>query len=325
MSVSCVNSNSDAIEGALQTANQGASFMGAEDIARVREESKRRIQASRTGGASTLADGGSCKVPFKQTSQSFALVNFANEHLRPKSLEPAFRVLGLFDSQETLEDHVRHILELDPSLHKCNMHMLTTHAFYSVPLTQDFDMSVKQEAVNQNILEYNRRLQAVSEEFAKHKEDLTKERKPTTVDLELEPSADSIHEAQKRINANKARVLHDEKVEANGIEEEKETTETTETTDEEKEPLLEADQKCGMDASVAFEYSPSREGPASLHVNHMSRACEVRNQSYVSVMILRDFVGNDKEPAINLLAAFSTEDECLKYNKYVAAATNRRF
>ena len=279
------------IEGAVNVANKGTSFMSEEELVRVRVESRRRAAASLNGGASTLTDGGVCHVPFKQASQQFALVNFANTSLRPQSAEPAFRVLGLFDSLESASDHALQIVQVDISLQKCNLHVLTTHAFYSIPQTQVFDINDMQEAVTRNLAEYNRYMDALTDEFIHHKEELTKNSTAIVSGVgAVVPEQQSVHEAQKRIDANKTRVLA---MEAAGVSEQKSAASPTAASPAAaSHPQLRARH---------FTYTPTYPIDQSLRVNQMLRVCEVRNQNYVSMMVLRDYLGDDREPAINLL------------------------
>ena len=278
-------------------------FMTAKERERVRAEGQRRAQATTTGGNSTLEDGGECNIPFKRASQAYALINMSNVHQRPQSSAPAFRVLGLFDSVESVHSHIALLHDADPNTQYCNMSMITTHGFYSIPTSTDFSMHDKLEKVNTNLQVYHQQLEALTREFTKHHDALTTGKHSVS-----DPNRNNVHDAQQRINRNKARVAQEETEEQEGASECKEEA-----------PTDTAHPAVYTQPPLPYTPPPLPCNSENHPVNAILRSCEVRGQNFVSVMVLRDYMENDTEPAFNLLGAFATEEECVRYNKYVAA------
>lgn len=300
-----------------------APFMSEHDIACVRSEGQRRVLATSTGGSSTLHDGGECTTPFKNPRQAYVLVNMSNQNQRPYSEAPAFRVLGVFESPEDVKMHTETLHAIDPRTKYCNMYMITTHAFYSIPENYNFDMSKQLEGVNQNLLEYHRRMKLTTEEFVKHHDELTKGLTP--VQLQNSNSGGS---AQQRIDANKQRVQEDEDNDddKNKNDNNDDDKDTTVVVDKDDCGAVESKQSDNTDMSITdtdqlrryTHHAPTIVKDAT-EVASILRSCELRGQNYMSVMVLRDYHGGDREPAINILGAFASEEECVRYNKYVAA------
>ena len=294
-----------------------APFMSAEEASRVKEEADRRVLASATGGSSTLHDGGECNIPFKQESQLYALVNMSNIGQRPVSENPAIRILGLFPTAEEVSEHITFLHETDFRTKLCNMYMITTHGFYSIPENYDFKMNEQLERVNKNLLVYHRQLDEITKEFTEHHDDLTNGLRPVVME-EGNDGTDTrkqAHTAQQRINKNKQRVAELEK-DGEGAEEEKNEP----TPDETK--IISQTNSIKLPRTYEHKLPVVENGKT---VNNISRNCEIRGQKYVSLMILRDFNGNDREPAVSILGAFDTEEECISYNKYVAAKNIEKF
>lgn len=97
-------------------------------------EIKRRQNIVKTGLAATPADDDMVKtnLTFNDPSQRYALVNLANRDLRPKSVSPAFRVLGLFPSVEAATDFGR---QLAPQIPGCNIYLVETCKWNLIPQT----------------------------------------------------------------------------------------------------------------------------------------------------------------------------------------------
>ena len=71
-------------------------------------EVKHRQKASATGGDSTLDDvEDEYNRPFQTDDQQVFLWHLANTNQRPRSIRPAFRLLGLFPSIEEATAHGR--------------------------------------------------------------------------------------------------------------------------------------------------------------------------------------------------------------------------
>ena len=144
-------------------------------------ESMRRREATLTGGASTLDDPTDYTRAFLADDQRVFLWNTANLNLHPKSLKPCFRLLGLFASVEDASAHGARIVAADPRS-SCSLRISSTHAWYTIPVDMITDLTPHLEKVNRNLETHKQIIQETTEEFLLHKQELTRDRKPASLD-----------------------------------------------------------------------------------------------------------------------------------------------
>ena len=99
-------------------------------------ELRRRQNVSKSGITSTPADVDTVKpkLQWNDISQRFALITLANRGLRPKSVYPAFRVLGLFPTVEAAQQFGRQIAG---GLQECNIYLVETCKWNLIPSVSD--------------------------------------------------------------------------------------------------------------------------------------------------------------------------------------------
>ena len=97
-------------------------------------ELKRRQGVVKTGLSQTPADVDTVKpsLLWNDPSQRFALINLANREQKPKSVFPAFRVLGFFPSVEVASEFGR---LLAPQIRECNIFLVESCKWNLVPLS----------------------------------------------------------------------------------------------------------------------------------------------------------------------------------------------
>ncbi|MCH9715867.1 MAG: hypothetical protein K0U52_02120 [Gammaproteobacteria bacterium] len=302
----------------------GPQSMTQEEMMEMAQETRRRRDATETGGASTLEDGGTCNRAFSDPSQKFVLVNVASTNQRPKSLKPAFRVMGFFGSQSDLEQHAAMVHQLDPS---CTMRMWTSQEFYNISQDHDADPEQQMHKVNENLRLHQEQLNACTEEFVKHKEELTQGRTPVNM------QADSVEDAEARIVKNKevcSDVLALENGDVEGREGGSDHVLALEDGVAEGDggvDVGEEETKDNPPTSTTLTTTNTEEWasqvkqawPDSTPVPKAPRLAEIRNQNWISFMTVQDYQ-DGTEPGICILAGFDTEEDAHRYNKYVAAA-----
>ena len=278
----------------------------------VAAEGARRQNATLTGGASTLDTTEEYNREFQAEDQKVFLWHSANINLRPASSKPAFRLIGLFASVTEATAHGQRILRADPHC-PCAMRIGATHAWYSIPSEMFTDITPHMEKVNRNLALHQQVLQETTEEFLRHKSELTAGRKPV--------SSSSLRDA-----------LHSSSVAGN------------DPADDDDGGVSESKSE-GGDASVVPSPSPSpltrlllaakeQEEPdqewmsSEIAGNHISvsplcREAEVRNQKYAVVSVMVDYEGLQKdmpvEPGMCVWGAFETEAEAILYSKCIVA------
>lgn len=179
---------------AINGKHAGMQALSETEMMEIAMETRRRRDAISTGGANTLDDGGSCHAQFIETSQTFVMINMANAGLRPRSTQPAFRILGFFESPADLTSRVSLVATADAST--CDIRMITAREFYGIPIDGNSLVADQQAKVNRNLVFHHQQLQADVTEFVDHKAQLTKGRVP--VDMK----ADTIEDAVCRRNKN---------------------------------------------------------------------------------------------------------------------------
>jgi hypothetical protein len=308
----------------------GVQDLSQEEMVEMAQENRRRRDAVHTGGASTLDDGGTCARDFKDPAQKFALINMAGPGLSPKSLVPAFRVLGLFPDRESLMEQVQMLNELKTG---CDLRLIEVHNFYGIPTDID-RFELQTEKANRNLALHQRKLDADTTEFIGHKDKLTRGR------ASVDTRADTVDEAVHRIERNKSQlqgqdvlIVEDgaavgEGGEMEGVEEEKHVDDEIEIKveveeDEEEVAAVETEEENIVTGSI-YEASDedwqrriSEKWPTGTPVPRMHRMAEVRNQNMFSFMLLQDYE-DGTEPAFCILSASDAQEDALAYNKYVA-------
>jgi len=320
-------------------------------------ETRRRQRATVTGGESTLDDDSGYTRAFQTEDQKVLLWNLANVNLHPRSLYPAFRLLGLFPDTQTALAHASQVMATDTT---CSLRMVETHSWYTIPrdeVTEATSDRAYVDKVNRNLLRHQEMLQDHASEFKARHDSLTKGRTPAleqakaaqeqaqrdemarekrkaiykaAVDQD-EPTVERLKQkfesemeegAKKEMSAQMALALKKEGVvETKGEEEEEE--------EEEKEDAEYVEPK--LVAPVAPETLNEGWDEKLKHVGgtvsppSVSRMVEVRNQRYAVVSVVNDYETNTptnslgEEPGVIVWAAFDTEAEALRYNKCVAS------
>ncbi len=300
-----------------------------DEMVEIAQETRRRRDAIETGGtSSTFEDGGTCNREFSDPTQKYVLVNVASTNQRPKSLKPAFRVMGIFETVLELQQHAQMVASMDNS---CDMRMWTSQEFYNISLDHDADLQLQMHKVNNNLRLHQERLNADTEEFVKHKEEITQGRTPVNM------QADSLEDAEQRIAKNKEAAARATDEVGEGVVETKSDdggegvveTKSDGETDDGGEGVEEtsspdstvpffSSQATTDDNSENWEEEVLKAWPNSTPVCKAPRLAEVRNQNWISFMMVHDYQ-DGTEPGICVLGAFDTEENAHKYNKYVAA------
>ncbi len=311
-------------------------------------ETRRRQRATVTGGESTLDDDSGYTRPFQTEDQQVMLWHLANAELHPRSLYPAFRLLGLFPDTLTAMTHAQQVIQLDNS---CSLRMVETHSWYTIPrreVTTPGDANEYMAKVNRNLLHHQEMLQSHANEFTKRHDALTKGRTPALQQAKEAQEQATREEAQR----NKRKAIYqaaldqdNETVDRLKVQFEREMVEGAEREVSAQMSIQRRDgaaqeSKAGDDEyvetplvapvapeqlNVNWEAKVSSLSPGDGMPAAVSRMLEVRNQRYAVVSVVNDYeTGTDanpvgEEPGVIVWAAFDTEAEALRYNKCVAS------
>jgi len=305
-------------------------------------ESMRRREATLTGGASTLDDPTDYTRAFLADDQRVFLWNTANLNLHPKSLKPCFRLLGLFASVEDASAHGARIVAADPRS-SCSLRISSTHAWYTIPVDMITDLTPHLEKVNRNLETHKQIIQETTEEFLLHKQELTRDRKPASLDHlqaalmgqcgsgEDEGGVEESKEGQCGSGEDEG-----------GVEESKECTEISDFSRLEPVaiehpsmepraiektsmvPLLPPVSTCPESEDECWTEKSHELQVGGVPVPPVVREADVRNQKYAVVSVMQDYEAMlakspNIEPGVCVWAAFDTESEALLYCKKVAS------
>ena len=311
-------------------------------------ESRRRREATLTGGASTLDDPTDYTRAFLADDQRVFLWNTANLNLHPKSLKPCFRLLGLFASVEDASAHGARIVAADPRS-SCSLRISSTHAWYTIPVDMITDLTPHLEKVNRNLETHKQIIQETTEEFLLHKQELTRDRKPASLDHlqaalmgqygsgEDEGGVEESKEGQ--CGSGEATVVDEDE---GGVEESKECTEISDFSRLEPVaiehpsmepraiektsmvPLLPPVSTCPESEDECWTEKSHELQVGGVPVPPVVREADVRNQKYAVVSVMQDYEAMlakspNIEPGVCVWAAFDTESEALLYCKKVAS------
>jgi hypothetical protein len=300
-------------------------------------EARRRQKATVTGGGSTLETGEEYNRPFQTPDQLVFLWNFANKNQRPKSIRPAFRILGLFPSSEEAFEHGRRVMRADPES-PCAIRVGSTHAWYTLAKDMYEDIEPYKAKVERNLELHKQRLARDELEFTRRKKALTKGTKPsyqakraadqnerrlTYIDKKQAAAAAGDDEEVRRLQAEEA-LLELQAQQETRAEQAAEgdfvhvVPEEDEVGEYEDPPLPRIVQPEEADATWREEVEKTW-GSEGVPVSPIAVNLEVRNQKYVSVSILHDYEGNGEEPGVIVWGAFDSEAEAVKYNRLVVA------
>ena len=321
-------------------------------------ETRRRQRATVTGGESTLDDDSDYTREFQSDDQKVCLWNLASKELNPRSLFPAFRILGLFPDTTTALAHAETLVAADPM---CAVRMVSTHAWYTIPERDDPSVDYVSK-VNRNLLHHQGMLQEHATEFQTRHDMLTKGRTPAIEQAQaaVEQAARDEMQREKRKAIYAAAVDEDEEtvkklqdqyatVMAEGAKKEMSAQVALQLKNAEGEGEGEEESKVGegegdgdaasyVDTHLVVPTPPETlnegwkaavgemcGGKGGKMPPPLSRMVEVRNQRYAVVSVVNDYETNTgdaplgKEPGVVVWAAFDTEAEALRYNKCVAS------
>ena len=305
-------------------------------------ESMRRREATLTGGASTLDDPTDYTRAFLADDQRVFLWNTANLNLHPKSLKPCFRLLGLFASVEDASAHGARIVAADPRS-SCSLRISSTHAWYTIPVDMITDLTPHLEKVNRNLETHKQIIQETTEEFLLHKQELTRDRKPASLDhlqAALTGQCGS-GEDEGGVEESKEGQCGSGEDEG-GVEESKECTEISDFSRLEPVaiehpsmepraiektsmvPLLPPVSTCPESEDECWTEKSHELQVGGVPVPPVVREADVRNQKYAVVSVMQDYEAMlakspNIEPGVCVWAAFDTESEALLYCKKVAS------
>ena len=297
-------------------------------------ESMRRREATLTGGASTLDDPTDYTRPFLADDQRVFLWNTANLNLRPRSLKPCFRLLGLFASVDDASAHGARIVAADPRS-SCSLRISSTHAWYTIPVDMITDLTPHLEKVNRNLETHKQLIQETTEEFLHHKQELTRDRKPASLDhlqaaLTGQQCAKDEQCTKDEQCAKDQQCAQDE--DYGGVEESKECTEIGDFSRLEPRaiektsmvPLLPTVNTCPENEDEGWTEKSHELQVGGVPVPPIVREADVRNQKYAVVSVMQDYEALlakslNIEPGVCVWAAFDTESEALLYCKKVAS------
>lgn len=318
---------------ALDTGRTHESMTAKMDIQAMAQETRRRQQATVTGGASTLDDGSTCSRSFRTDDQLVFLYNIANSNAHPKSMRPAFRLLGLFPNVEDAVEHGQVIAQLDTL---SAIRVGETHAWYTIAKDTFTDVEPYRLKVNRNLALHQQQLDNFALEFKQRKAFLTKGRVPSYHPMkayeqseerykmlkEWSEAADGGEAAMQQLDASYAAREHERQAgAADGVEETKagEAAEIAQL-DNYVEPELKAPVEAEkLDEAWEQQMAEFAGDKELVKVPRLNRFAEVRNQRFAVVSVVHDYEGNGEEPGFIVWAAFDSEDEALRYNKCVAA------
>ena len=299
------------------------------------KEVKHRQTASATGGDSTLDDVEEYNRPFQTDDQQVFLWHMANVQGRPKSVRPAFRLLGLFPSVQEAQAHGMRIVRAEPDS-PCALRISSVNAWYSIPQNHFDDIEPHRLKVNRNLETHAKKLADAEANFTKRKKWLTRGSKPSYQGAAKQAAEQN--ERRREMSDARAKLVEAEDVEAlraleleeaqaeirrqrddGGVEESKGGDED-DAVDEayEEEPLPRPPPAETLDENWEQQVTQAW-GGNGVPALPVGREAEVRSQKFASVSVLYDYEGEGAEPAIVVYAAFDTEAEALKYNKKVVA------
>lgn len=314
----------------------------------VAKEVKHRQAASATGGGSTLDDvEEEYNRPFQTDDQQVFLWHLANVNQRPRSIRPAFRLLGLFPSVQEATAHGMRMARADPDS-PCALRISSVNEWYSIPASHHDDIEPHRLKVNRNLETHATKLAEAEIAFAARKKRLTKGAKPSYQGA----AKDAAAQMERRQHMSEARAKYAEANDAEGLRalEMEEARAEIERGNNAPQPQPQPKESASADAAADGEEDDDEEGvedellqrppPAekldenweeqisaasqgwganAVPALPVGREAEVRNQKYASISVLHDYEGNGAEPAIIVYAAFDSEAEALKYNKKVAS------
>lgn len=318
----------------LDTGRTHESMTAKMDIQAMAQETRRRQQATVTGGASTLDDGSTCSRSFKTDDQLVFLYNIANTNQCPKSMRPAFRLLGLFSNVDDAMEHGQVIASVDKL---SSIRIGDTHGWYTIAKDAFTDVEPYRLKVNRNLALHQQQLDNFAVEFKRRKAYLTKGRVPSYHPMKAyeqsqeryqmlkdwSEAADQGEDAMQHLDASYAEREHarqaDDGAQRGGVEEAK-RDEVALNVDNYVEPELkpeaEAEKLDDMWEQQVQEFTADKE---LVKVPRLNRFAEVRNQRFAVVSVVHDYESDGEEPGFIVWAAFDSEDEALRYNKCVAA------
>jgi len=314
-------------------------------------EGQRRQKATLTGGASTLETGEEYNREFQTEEQKVILWHSDNCNLRPASSKPAFRLIGLFANVDDARAHGQRILRADPGC-PCAMRIGATHAWYSIPSEMFTDITPHLEKVNRNLQLHQEVLKESTDEFIRHKAELTAGRKPVSpshIRDALNGSETNVgdgSDADGDVGANDDGGVSESKS-SGGSSSDSNSGETSTGTAIANDDGGVSESKSSSSEEPVSEYSPSRlmrllmaskeqqqepdqewvsteiAGGNHIAVPPLCREAEVRNQKYavVSVMVDYEAIQNDTplEPSVCVWGAFDSEAEAILYSKCIVA------
>lgn len=320
-------------------------------------ETRRRQRATITGGESTLDDQSGYTREFQAADQKYVLWNMANTGLTPRSVKPAFRIVGLFADEASALRHAKRLMD-DPHTDKTSaLRLSTTHEWYTIPKNNDRDPETCTAAVNRNLLHHQSMLQDHAHEFKARHDALTEGRTPALLQAKAAVEQIELDDAQrvKQMQFLESIVDGDgKKRDPLEIQRLKDKFQQELGGDAEKRLLLEAVHRVGegveeekggeaeaaapyVDTPLVAEVKPEvllekwdglvdglrQQGGVESH--NIPRVFDLRGQTYAVVSVVADYETKTREdpfgeePGVIVWAAFDTEEEALKYNKNVAA------
>lgn len=302
-------------------------------------ESARRQRAIVTGGASTVGDDPDYLRKYQVPEQKYVLLNMANTELFPRSVRPAFRILGMFASIEEAKVHSDTVTECDPF--SANR-IITADEWYLIPQSVQTPMPAQTEKMNRNLQRHLNLLDEESDEFKKRKEHLTKGRKPVFAGAEARAEESVLKRLEHKEKISSATteeeieaIKQQEIADANNLlnnysDEAKEAYNSIHTKEEAikenpdvlyvEKPLVAPVDVETLDANFDEEVKALNGTP----VKQLNITCILPDQRFCVVLICDDYESN-VEPGIAVLAAFETEEEAKKYNKCVASKIITKF
>ena len=280
----------------------------------------------------------------------------ANCNLRPASSKPAFRLIGLFANVEDARAHGQRILRADPGC-PCAMRIGATHAWYSIPSEMFTDITPHLEKVNRNLQLHQEVLKESTDEFIRHKAELTAGRKPVSPSHIRDALNGSETNGENAIGGDNAiggeNAIDDGVSESKsssssnpdlsptnddgGVSESKSSSSLSPSSEPEPEPQPQVEQDKSPSrlmrlllASKEHQEEPDQEwvsteiaGGTHIAVPPLCREAEVRNQKYAVVSVMLDYeaIQNDTplEPSVCVWGAFDSEAEAILYSKCIVA------
>lgn len=298
-------------------------------------ETRKRQAAAVTGGGSTLDTDPDYNRPFFVPEQKYMLWNITNANLMQKTPRAAFRILGLFPSQETALEHARSLA--------CNtaIRLATTHEWLGIPVSEhEAYADWNQLKVTNDLEAHTTMLQQHALEFNQRHDMLTKGRKKVRFAEEAQAAKQLEDDARTSfLNAGS----DPEKVKLANLEVAERELNFQQRVQQNMQDANEWVDEIGCEESkvperqtttlVSSQFRPESITSAwSEHAltgasynDRLPITMELRGQRFISVGVLRDSTCADVtdpvglEPSIIVFGAFDTEDEAKKYNRCVAS------